>query len=229
MIDGRYSTEVGLKMARLPLWPIAAETVDTVTLPGIPVGADRHTGQFPDFDLTLTGYLTAWPPDMPQLAAWLRGKRLVMSTQPELCGIIRRVGTITPVRIGTRANDVQIPFTFEPFKYSTENRPSAPAASPAHLFCRGNYPSEPVYRLTLAEDAEFTVNGISLTITDLTGEVVVDLPRRKIYQETGGVLQVVQEQTSGAFWRMLLVPGENLLTWTSGITAVTVQQNARWL
>lgn len=231
-IDGKSSRCFGLKMARLPLWTTAAETVENVALPGVPVGQDRHTGQYQDFELTLTGYLTRMPAagELSRLNAWLQGgKQLVMSTQPQLYGVIRRVGQIEPVRVGTRANEIQIPFTFQPFKYSRENFPVALSSPPVSFRYFGNIFSEPVYRLNVESDAEFTVNGTALTLTGLTGGITVDLQRRKIYREDAGVLTIVQEQTAGAFWDMVLRPGVNEIAWTEGITGVSVTVNERWL
>lgn len=238
-IDGKSSRCFGLKMERLPLWTTAAETVENITLPGVPVEIDRHTGQYKDFDLTLTGYLTR-PPHNHELAAlhdWIRnGRQLVMSTQPNLYGIIRKVGQITPARIGTRANEIRIPFTFQPFKYTLLNVPIICDASPAYVRCWGNIYSEPVYRLTIADGcilAIFRVNGTALQILAGaldTGVLVIDLPRRKIYkEEVNGDLTIVQEYTSGSFWKMVLNPGYNTITWESGIEKVEVTVNERWL
>ena len=229
-IDGQYNTDFGLKMARLPLWVTAAETVENTALPGVPVERDRHTGQYKDFDLTLTGYLTRYPYDLPRLNAWIQaGKHLVLSTQPQVYGIIRKVGQIAPKRIGTRANEIQIPLTFQPFKYTKLNLPVEYEESPAYYRLWGNIYSEPVYRLTLSDtSASLTLNGVTLALTELSGEVVVDLPRRKIYQESGGVLTVVQDHTSGAFWKMVLSPGVNAMSWT-GISKLVLTPNERWL
>lgn len=238
-VDGKYSMDFGLKMARLPLWTTAAETVENITLPGVPVEMDRHTGQYKDFDLTLTGYLTR-PPHNHELAVlndWIQnGRQLVLSTQPHIYGIIRKVGQIKPSRIGTRANEIQIPFTFQPFKYTDQNRPITFETSPAHHRLWGNIYSEPVYRLTIDPACVlgiFRVNGVALQILANaldTGVIVIDIPRRKIYkEESNGDLTIVQEYTSGAFWKMVLTPGENIITWESGISKVEVTVNERWL
>lgn len=238
-IDGVSSMRHGLKMERLPLWTTAAETVENITLPGVPVEMDRHTGQYQDFELTLTGYLThpVCHHDLSRLQAWVQnGRQLIMSTQPHLIGIIRKVGQIAPVRIGTRANEIQIPITFQPFKYSRENFPIEYDISPAYYRLWGNVYAEPVYRLTIEDScilAVFYVNDIALQIQANaldTGVLVIDLPRRKIYKEAAnGDLTIVQEYTSGAFWRMVLNPGDNVIAWQTGISKVTVTVNERWL
>lgn len=238
-IDGKCSHRLGLKMARLPLWTTASETVENTTLPGVPVELDRHTGQYKDFDLTLTGYFTRPPHnhDLAVLNDWIQnGKHLVMSTQPHIYGVIRKAGQITPKRIGTRANEFQIPFTFQPFKYTKMNHPISFDTSPAYYRLWGNIYAEPVYRLTIEDGcilAIFVVNGVMLQIEALaldTGVLVIDLQRRKIYkEESNGDLTIVQEYTSGAFWKMVLQPGENVITWQSGISKVEVTVNERWL
>lgn len=238
-IDGKSSSCFGLKMARLPLWTTAAETVESITLPGVPVELDRHTGQYKDFDLTLTGYLTRpqHNHELARLNDWIQnGKQLVMSTQPHIYGIIRKAGQITPKRIGTRANEIQIPFTFQPFKYTKTNIPITFDASPAYYRLWGNIYAEPVYRLTVNPELQgaafFTVNGVTVTILNpaiQTGTVVIDLQRKKIYMESDNTLTIVQEYTTGDFWKLVLTPGENTISWNSHITAVSVTVNERWL
>lgn len=238
-IDGKSSSCFGLKMDRLPLWTTAAETVENTALPGVPVEMDRHTGQYKDFDLTLTGYLTR-PPLGHELAVlndWIQnGRQLVMSTQPHIYGVIRKAGQITPKRIGTRANEFQIPFTFQPFKYTVQNRPITFDTSPAYYRLWSNIYAEPVFRLTIEDGcilAIFGVNGIMLQIAALaldTGVLVIDLQRRKIYkEEANGDLTIVQKYTSGEFWKMVLTPGNNVITWHPGISKVEVTVNERWL
>ena len=237
-IDGKCSQYFGLKMDRLPLWTTAAETVENTAVPGVAVELDRHTGQYKDFDLTLTGYLTRPPHnhDLAKLNDWIQnGKQLVMSTQPHIYGMIRKAGQITPKRIGTRANEIQIPFTFQPFKYTKLNRPIEYDTSPAYYRLWGNIYAEPVYRLTVDPEgliALFTVNGVTLQILAAaldTGVIVIDIPRRKIYKEDDGVLTLVQEYTSGSFWKMVLNPGVNTISWQGAITNVSMTVNERWL
>ena len=236
-IDGKYSFEHGLRMARLPIWTAAAETVENITVPGVPVEYDRHTGQYEDFELTLTGYTTYLPFDFGRLNAWLQnGKQLIMSTQPHMYGIIRRVGQIAPERVGTRGNEVRIPLTFQPFKYNVHNRADEYDESPAYINCLGNFYAEPVYRLTVDSErsgaAFFKVNDTQVTILNpaiQTGTVVIDVPRKKIYMEQSGVLTIVQQYTTGNFWDLILNPGKNTITWNDHVISVSIQKNERWL
>lgn len=238
-IDGIHLTQYGLQMAKLPLWPSAAETVENTVIPGAPVEIGRHTGQYSDFSMTLTGYLTNYPYNLPKINRLLQtGKKLIMSTQPHLYGVIRSVGQIAPSRIGTLANELQIPFVFEPFKYSTQNYPLhfGGDKSPINIQYFGNFYAEPVYRLTVDPEmlgaAFFTVNGVTVTILNpaiQTGTVIIDIPRKKIYTEQGGVLTIAQEFTTGNFWECTLNPGDNTISWNDHVTAVEITKNERWL
>lgn len=238
-IDGIHCTQYGLRMARLPLWTAAAETVENTVIPGAPVEIGRHTGQYPDFSLTLTGYLTSYPYDLPKIHKWLaNGKKLIMSTQPGIYGVIRSVGQIAPIRVGTRANELRIPIVFEPFKYSVQNYPLhfEGDKSPINIQYFGNFYAEPVYRLTVDPEmlgaAFFTVNGVTVTILNpaiQTGTVIIDIPRKKIYTEQDGVLTIAQEYTTGNFWECVLQPGDNTISWNDHVTAVEIIKNERWL
>ena len=237
-IDGVASKCFGLHMDRLPLWPAASETVENIVLPGVPIEIDRHTGQYRDIDLTLRGYLTKPPYRIPDIMAWLHnGKKLMMSTQPTVYGIIRTVGQIAPVRIGTRANEISIPITCKPFKYRLQNFSIVLDTSPAHYHIFGNVYAEPLIELDV--DAEslgaaiLWVNDVALQIQTPaldTGHIVIDVERRKIYKvASDGTKTIIQAHTSGQFWRMVLYPGENEIRWNFGITRVTLTPNERWL
>lgn len=241
-IDGKRSQEFGLRMARLPLWPTAAETVETTPLSGIAESVGRKTGQYPDFELELTGYLTRQydPIELAKLQSWLmRGKELVMSTQPELKGIIRSVRPLEPARIGTRANEIKIPLTMCPFKLARENFPQKFTTQTFTVLNRGNVYSEPVYKLTFQEwtqIAHITVNDVTLQITpfsiSVTGDVVIyiDLPRKMIYTPlSDGTLSVCQRHTVGRFWAMVLESGWNTVEVSSGCKEVEITKNERWL
>ena len=237
-IDGVTSKCFGLYMDKLPLWPIASETVENIVLPGVPIEIDRHTGQYRDIYFELTGYLTRPTFRLPEIMEWLHnGKKLTMSTQPDVYGIIRNVGQIAPTRIGTRANAIKIPITCQPFKYKTANFPVEFNTAPAHYRIFGNVYAEPVFEITVSPDPEitaiFNVNGIPLQIQGAaldTGKIVVDVPRKKIYKvESGGDLTIIQKYTSGRFWRQVLYPGENTFTWNAGIEQVKMTPNERWL
>ena len=243
-IDGKKCTEFGLFMAKLPVWTIAAETVETTALPNVAVQSDRHTGQYPDFELTFTGYTVrpASTYDIGQLYKWIAsGKELIMSTQPELVGRIRKVDQIEPARIGTIANEIKIPITFKPFKYTREDFPqtvdcSAEGATTFTLYNRGNIFCEPKFTLTFAEGATeeyIEVNGERLTIAVSSASsgdpITVDVERKKVYKVSGGVATVIQSYTSGRFWAQVLESGWNTVTVSANVTAVEVTKNERWL
>lgn len=235
-IDGHYSSEFGLKMARLPLWPVATETVDNIQLPGVPVEYDRHTGEYKDFDLTLNGYVTH-NFNLQKLNNWITNAQIVtLSPQPQLYGIVRRITQIIPKRVGTGAVLIPIPFTFQPFKHSVVNIPQVLINSPAHLHNFGNIYSEPVYKVSIDDGtilADLTINDVTFQIAAAaldTGTIVIDIPHKKIYKEsTNGIRTIIQEYVAGQFWNAVLQPGDNVISWGTGISKIEVQMNERWL
>lgn len=237
-IDGRRSTEFGLMMTKLPLWPVASETVTTTAIPGVAVETERHTGQYQDFPLSLTGYLIRPynQTELGELLKWImNGNQLVMSSQPDLYGIIRTVGTIDPSRIGTIANEIKIPFTMQPFKYSRENFHQRFTDTEFTVLNRGNTYCEPVYKLTISDNAIidfFYVNGEWLKIQSaavMGKDIYIDVPRKKVYYIENGIMTVCQRYTVGRFWNMVLHEGWNTISKTSDIEAVEIVKNERWL
>ena len=237
-IDGVASKCFLLYMDRLPLWPVSSETVENIILPGVPIEIDRHTGQYRDIELPLTGYITRPPYRIPDIMAWLHsGTKLMMSTQPTVYGIIRNVGQITPTRIGTRANEIRMPITCQPFKYRAQNFPVDLGESEAHYRIFGNVYAEPIFELDIEREelgaAILIVNGVGVQIQSPaldTGHIVIDVPCKKIYKVAeDGTKTIVQKHTSGSFWRQVLQPGDNVITWNANITKVVMTPNERWL
>lgn len=237
-IDGVRSTQMGLRIARLPLWPFATETAEAIAVPAVPTAVMQRTGNYENIEMEITAYLTRWPsPDeLARIQNWLlSGKKLVFSTQPDMYGVIQKVGQIAPVRVGTQANEIRIPLTMQPFKYAVQNAPETFTGSTFTLHNRGNIFCEPVFKLTIDEDAIldfFDVNSERLTIqtAPFAGkELFIDIPRRKVYTEEDGVLTVVQRYTVGRFWAQVLETGWNTISVTEDILSVEVVKNERWL
>lgn len=237
-IDGVRSTQMGLKIARLPLWPVASETAEPVTVPAVPTAVMQRTGNFENIEMEITAYLTRWPSpdDLARINKWLMsGKKLLFSTQPEMYGVIQHVGQIAPVRVGTRANEIVIPLTMQPFKYAVQNAPVTFTERSFTLHNRGNIFCEPVFKLEISEDAIldfFDVNNERVTIQTnaLAGKTIyIDVLRRKVYYIEDGVMHVCQRYTVGRFWAQVLETGWNTIGITEDVLSVEVTKNERWL
>lgn len=230
-IDSVSSETVGLYFDKLPLIPSARRRSSTYQIPGAGEDLTIYSNDYDDISMTLTAYIL---PDTDHQAVynWIRtGGKMVLSTQPDVYAIIKNVGVIAPSRVGWAAHKFDIPLTLSPFKYRIENTPDVLTAS-GSLQTQGNVYSLPVYHLAgCSGDVEFTVNGVTLTITDAPSDVYIDTVSQTVYTYVDNAKTSIMQTTAGAFWRMVLVPGTpaNYITWSGTVGSVTITRNERWV
>lgn len=95
----------------------------------------------------------------------------------------------------------------------------------------GDVKSYPTLLVTASGTVTVTVNGVDLAINDLSGETAhVDCSSRTTYtvQQTDDGTVNVPVTTHGDYFS-LNPHGENVITWTEGVTALTVYPEWRWL
>lgn len=140
---------------------------------------------------------------------------------------------ITPERAGRSMGKVAVSFRCDPFAYAIANDPTEYTTSPATFKTIGTIYSEPIITITGSGEITLTVNGVALRITDVVGNVTIDVPRRLAYSTDGnGKKTVCLDHTYGNLWDMLLVPDPdafNRVSWAGNATSVSVQKNERWL
>lgn len=230
-IDGVSSDAVGLYFDKLPLIPSPVRRSSTYQIPGAGEDLTIYSNDYNDIPMALTAYIRP-ETDHQAVYNWIRiGARMVLTTQPEVYAIIKNVGMIAPSRVGWAAHKFDIPLTLSPFKYRIENTPTV-LTSASGLETAGNVYSLPVYHLAgCSGDVEFTINGVTLTITDAPSDVYIDTVSQTVYTFTDGVKTSIMQTTAGAFWRMVLVPGTpiNQISWTGTVGSVTITRNERWV
>ena len=234
-VNGIASDTVGLYVDTPPMPPMASEKVITSDIAGLSGNQYTHTGVYEDIVVTVKCFVFDYGYHPKLIYGFLKdAKTLYFSEAAEWYYRVKRVVGVTPQYQIDGKNVINIQFVCDPFRYRRQNIPIPFASSPATIRNFGNVYCEPQYKLTLDAESEaigatFTVNGTALQLLDLSGEVFVDLERKKIYKKSDNVLTVVQNQTSGKFWNMVLESGENTMSWTEKITSVEVTPNERCL
>lgn len=232
LIDGVSSDAVRLRFDKLPLYPAAKRRTNTYTIPGSGEDITTLTDDYDDIPLVLEAYLVG-STTIQAVYDWIRsGTQLILSTQPGVRTTIKQVGEIAPARIGWDAHKISIPLTLAPFRYRVANDAITLSESPAQLQTIGNLYSLPVYHLTgCAGDISLTVNGTTLSVTDAPGTVTIDIGAQTIYSTINDVPQSILDTTSGAFWNMVLHPGDvpNQISWAGTVGSVAVTRNERWV
>lgn len=228
-VDGVSSRTVGLFCKQLPVWPIAMQGFNAITVAGRLDNLYQPSRHYNDIQIDIEAvFIGLFIDDVVKYFA--EGKKLVLSNMPDRYGIIRQLVAIDQKRAGNGALELKITLKLAPFKYYI-TEPDSYSSSPALFTTFGNIYSEPLIVMKGCSDgASITVNGTTLTTSGLTGDIYVDVPNHVVYQLVDGVKTVVQEHTTGNLWNLLLVPDESAFNQIefSGCT-ISVETNMRWL
>lgn len=229
-IDGVSSDTVRLRFDKIPLFPAAEQRTQSYSIPNAGEDMTVETVDFNDVSLTLTAYLVGGT-TIEDVYTWLRsGDKLTLSTQPSIYSRIKHIGEVAPSRIGWDAHKIDIPLTLSPFKYLLDGTPVLLSSSPATVENRGNHYSVPLYTLTgCSGDISITVNGVTLSVENAPDTVYIDVKTQEIYKIVDDEKVSIMSNTTGDFWDMALIPGNNDIEWNGTIAGVYVLRRERWV
>ena len=230
-IDGVSSREYGLFCKQLPVYPIAMQGYNVTTVGGRLENLFQASGHYNDIQIDIEAVLIGF--DIDNIVKWIStGKELSFSNQIDKFVLIKQLVAIDQKRAGNGALELKITVKCSPFKYSAAKETIVISSSPEYFKTIGNIYSEPIINaIGCSEGFTMALNGVTITTTGLTGDIVFDVPNRAVFQFVDGVKTVVQEHTSGNIWDLLLVPSEteyNSLVF-SGAQAVQIIENERWI
>lgn len=237
LVNGVCSRHVGLYVDTPPMPPMAEEKMEVTETPYANGDLYGRTGVYSDITLNVRCFVFDGGYHPETIYGFLSGaKKLSFGNAQEYYYVVKKVVGITPQYQQGGKNFLNVQFVCSAFRYRTQNNPIEFTESPARIVLPTNVYCEPVYKLTVDSErtgaAYFKVNDVELWVLNpaiQTGEVVVDIPRKKVYMVADGVYTIVQKYTTGSFWRQVLKPQENVLTWNDHVTAVSVTKNERWL
>ncbi|MDR3665304.1 MAG: phage tail family protein [Ignavibacteriaceae bacterium] len=113
-------------------------------------------------------------------------------------------------------------FRCKPFKYAVVNTPIFPANA-GTINNPGSVKSDPVIVIIGSGNITLTINGITISLTGISGSITIDSAIKDAYQ--GTTLQ--NNLMTGDF--PILVPGNNTISWTGSVSSVQITPNWRWL
>lgn len=235
-VNGVCSDTVGLYVDRPPMPPMAAEKVSQFELPAQNGISYKREGYYDDVDLTVKCFVFDGGYNPQDIYKFLSAaKTVTFSRAPDYFYKVKKVRGITPQYKQLGKNFLQVVFTCEAFRYTVDNAPVNYTDSEFTVYNRGNVDCEPVYKLTISDEAIldfFYVNGEWLKIQSaavIGKDIYIDVPRKKVYYIEDGIMTVCQRLTVGRFWNMTLRQGWNTISRTEDILAVEIVRNERWI
>ena len=232
-VDGVSSRTLGLICKQLPMWPVATESKNSITVGGRLDSLYQSANHYGDIQVDIEAVLIGHEMD-PIIRYFTNGKKLVFSHLPDRYAVIRQLVAIDQQRVGSGALELRITLKCSPFKYRVANNAIewTYTADPIYFQTKGTIYSEPLI-VAVGASSGFTMslNGTVISTSDLTGDLYFDVPNRVVYKIVDGVKTVVQSNVTGNIWNLLLVPSEteyNELLFANA-TKIQMTKNERWL
>ena len=144
--------------------------------------------------------------------------------------IYQAIVTAPPEFKGTRKTGNIVPFEFSvslrPFKENRLGRIAIPLRStPFKIINEQKYTSKPLIKLTGSGDASFFVNEEEFSLKALDKELIIDSFLEESYRALDGKIEH-QDHVTAFLDFPELKPGENTITWSSGIKSFEL--TPRW-
>ncbi len=225
--NGVRCTEYGIHVSEQPPITLPAERVTYTNVPGRPGSLTTLEGDdiYDDMVLTATCFIQD-ATRITEIAAWLRGGGTVtFANRPGGYYKARITNQIAFEKIlrGNPHRSFAVNFRCQPFFYLTPGQDITVTESGTIVRNTGTVFSEPVLQITLTGDAEITVGGSLFSLTGITGTVTVDTPLKETYMD-----YVTQNSHMSGDYPTLL-PGNNIVSWTGGVSGIVISPNLRTL
>ena len=230
---GVSSDAYGVVVTKLPPVVVAGRRDEAVVVPGRSGALHRQDGGWDEVLQTVECYLPyeqgGAVAELATLAAWLQGLDwLMLSNRPGRRFRARLTDPISmaPLMEGFADRVFALNFWCDPFAY--EAAPSVLAkTAPFELVNPGTVEAHPLIQLTATGDVTLTIGEKTLSIAGVPGSCVIDVP--------GGLIYSGETNLSGSAstddWPLTIPVGTAPVpvSWTGGVTGLTIQPNWGWL
>ena len=225
--NGTRCTDYGIHVARQPEIIRPPERVTFTSVPGRSGTFTTLEGMdvYDDFLLTMECFIQ----DLTKLNtifSWLKGNGM-LTIANRRCGfyyaqIVNQI-SLEQILRGSPHRRFVLNFRCQPFFYLSGVANISVSASGTYLTNPGSVFSEPVLKVTLTSDAQITMGGSYFELAGITGIVTVDTPLKETYKNYSSY----NSKMSGDY--PTLLPGENIITWSGGVTGIVITPNWRTL
>lgn len=225
--NGTHCTDYGIHVVRQPELVKPPERLTFTSVPGRSGTFTTLEGMdvYDDFLLSVECVIRDTA-SLNSIFAWLKGSgKLTLATRPggfyDAC-IVNQI-SLDQILRGNPHRRFVLNFRCQPFFYLSGVANISIPASGTYLSNPGSVFSEPVLKVTLTSDAQITMGGSSFELAGITGTVMVDTPLKETYKSYSSY----NGKMSGDY--PTLLPGENIITWSGGVTGIIITPNWRTL
>ena len=165
-----------------------------------------------------------------EIKAWLFSvgeSDLIFSIQEDKKYRAQVVNSIDFSQIAKKFSEFIIIFNCRPFKYAVSNNIITINQSGTSIINEGSIASKPVIRVTCNESGEFKINDYEVKIVDFNGTIIIDSELEEVFSYIEGEMINASNNISGEF--PVIDVGDNLLSFSGGISKIEITPNWRWL
>ena len=224
--NGKKSTDYGVYVNEQPAITMPLERTTQVKVVGRPGTLTKIEGEdvYDDLVLTVTCVMKN-AEKLPEIMGWLKGAGKVSFPIRKGGFYYARVANQIPfdkVMRGRENRSFAITFRCRPFWYVASETAQTLTKS-GSVTNSGTVYSEPIITVTGTGDGRLIVGGEMIDLEGMTGSITIDSELMECYDG----MTSMNDKMSGEFPR--LRPGANGISWSGGITKVSVKKNTRYL
>ena len=222
--------DFGIYVASRPHIPSPERRVTYIDVPGMDSRLRRDEGTYGDITISVECSFLGDPvPKISAIKGWLLSAGEADLTFSHILGrkyLAQVVNSIDFEIVLKITSHFVILFNCQPFQYATDNSPIMVSESMI-LTNPGTVKSLPIIKVTGSGAGDLTINGDSVSFSNIDGNVILNSEIQETYKDTGTEL-ISKNSTKTGDYPMLL-PGDNAISFSGGITSLEITPNWRWL
>lgn len=227
-------SDYGIFIRKRPPLPSPKRRVTFIEVPGRDSSLRFDEGTYED--ITIAVECTVKGEQIPQqldsIKAWLFSageSNLAFSFQPDRRYRAQVVNAIDFKQAFKLASQFVILFHCRPFKYAVNNMQiNITTGSGTSVLNQGNIHSRPVIKVFCAGDGSFKINNREVLLQGISVPyIILDSELEEAYYTEAGAMVNANNHIYGEF--PILDAGNNIITYTGGVTKLEITPNWRWL
>lgn len=230
---GVKNTDMHVAMMSMPVRPLPAALGELKAVPGMNGKMWLPENAYDRVLVSLSLY-TLDDANIDAVCAWLSGEgNLVFGDEPDKCYHARITKQFNRSNHNARfANqDLSPSFDCEPFRYqATPVSPISVTTTGTKITNPGTIASAPLLKVSGSGNGTLMIGGATMLLDNLSAPVYVDCDAKFAYAGEGTTAspRVLATQHVTGDW-IRIAPGDNYVSFTGGVTGVTITPRWRWL
>ena len=224
--------DFGIYMASRPHIPSPERRVTYIDVPGMDSRLRRDEGTYGDLTVSVECSFLGDPVSkISAIKDWLLNAGeadLTFSHIPGRKYIAQVVNSIDFEIVLKVTSHFVILFSCRPFQYATDNTPIGVTDGSGYVLSNpGTVKSLPIIKVNGSGAGALAVNGSSVSFSDIDESVILNSELQETYKDTSTELIGKNSTKTGDY--SVLLPGNNTISFSGGITSLEITPNWRWL